>query len=183
MNYSSERIADLLVHIVRRSVQRSASELTSAQWSALRFFAHANQFSRQPSAFASYHGTTRGTASQTVKSLVKLGYLERSRGLSDRRSAVFDVTPPGMEALNTDPLKTLVQTIDDLPQEQRESLCASLLTFNKGSQEVGAKTHFGTCLNCKHFRQSSLNSGFCNHSAAALDVYEIDKLCCKFSSI
>lgn len=181
MTFSSERIADLLVHLARRSVQCSASELTSAQWAALRFFAHANRFSRQPSAFASYHGTTRGTASQTVKSLVNLGYLERSRGVDDRRSAVFDVTQAGMEALNADPLNMLVKTLDELPQDKRETLGEALLTLNEESQE--AETGFGSCSNCRHFKQCGLNSGFCNQSAVALDVEEIDKLCWRFSSI
>ena len=181
MTFSSERIADLLVHLARRSVQCSASELTSAQWAALRFFAHANRFSRQPSAFASYHGTTRGTASQTVKSLVNLGYLERSRGVDDRRSAVFDVTQSGVEALNADPLNMLVKTLEELPQDKRETLGEALLTLNEESQE--AETGFGSCSNCRHFKQCGLNSGFCNQSAVALDVEEIDKLCWRFSSI
>lgn len=183
MAHSSEHIADLLVHLARRSVQSSASELTSAQWAALRFFAHANRFSRQPSVFASYHGTTRGTASQTVKSLVKLGYLERSPGLSDRRSAVFDVTQAGMDALKGDPLKALVQALEDLPRDKHEALCDALLTLNKSSGEVTEETRFGTCSNCRHFRQSSAGSGHCNQSSAALDVYETGKLCCRFSSL
>jgi len=186
MSHSSERLADLLVHVARRSVQSSASELTSAQWAALRFFAHANRFSRQPSVFATYHGTTRGTASQTVKSLVKLGYLERSRGLSDRRSAVFDVTPAGMEALDNDPLKDLVKTLDDLPKDKREALCDALLTLNKSTEESEKgreETHFGTCSNCKFFQQGGQQGGgYCTQSSAALDLCDIDKLCCRFSS-
>ncbi len=34
--------------------------LNPAQWSALRYFQRANRFSRTVSAFAQYHGTTRG---------------------------------------------------------------------------------------------------------------------------
>lgn len=186
MPHSPERIADLLVHLARRSVQSSASELTSAQWAALRFFAHANRFSRQPSVFASYHGTTRGTASQTVKSLVKLGYLERSRGLSDRRSAVFDVTQIGMKALEADPLKALVQSLDELPTDKRAAICEALLMLNKSTEESvesEEETHFGTCSNCKYFQQNGQSAGYCTQSSAALDLYEIDKLCCRFSSV
>lgn len=186
MPHSPERIADLLVHLARRSVQCSASELTSAQWAALRFFAHANRFSRQPSVFASYHGTTRGTASQTVKSLVKLGYLERSRGLSDRRSAVFDVTQTGMRALEADPLRALVQSLDELPADKRAALCEALLMLNKSTEESvesDEETHFGTCSNCKYFQRNGQGAGYCTQSSAALDLYEIDKLCCRFSSV
>lgn len=186
MSDSPERIADLLVHLARRSVQSSASGLTSAQWAALRFLAHANRFSRQPSAFANYHGTTRGTASQTVKSLVKMGYLERSRGLSDRRSAVFDVTQAGMKALDDDPIQALIVKLDGLPQDKREALFDTLLTLNKSTEKFEheeEETCFGTCSNCKHFRQNGLSSGYCNQSSVALEINETDKLCCQFSSV
>ena len=66
----TEEIAELLVHIGRSARgEDSDSDLTAAQWTALRFFARANRVSRTPSAFASFQATTRGTASQTLKSL------------------------------------------------------------------------------------------------------------------
>jgi DNA-binding MarR family transcriptional regulator len=51
--------------------------LNPAQWSALRYIERANRFSRTVSAFARYHGTTRGTASQTIRALVQKGFLRR----------------------------------------------------------------------------------------------------------
>jgi DNA-binding MarR family transcriptional regulator len=180
MANSSEQIADLLIHLGRRSVQCSASQLTSAQWAALRFFDHANSFSRQPSVFASYHGTTRGTASQTVKSLVKLGYLERSTGPDDRRSAVFDVTRAGRDALKSDPLKSLVHILDDLPRDKREALYDALLIINKGYGDAGEEPLFGTCSNCQHFSGKRSGAGYCSQSSVPLQVFETDKLCCRF---
>jgi DNA-binding MarR family transcriptional regulator len=50
-------------------------ELSPAQWMALRYFARANSFSRNPSAFAEFQATTRGTASQAIKALEASGYL------------------------------------------------------------------------------------------------------------
>src|SRR5258708_18509270 len=75
--------AELLVQ-VGRLVQAEGydGELSPAQWMALRFFARANQFSRNPSAFAEFQATTRGTATQTIKLLEAGGDLVRepSRG-------------------------------------------------------------------------------------------------------
>jgi DNA-binding MarR family transcriptional regulator len=65
--------------------------LTPAQWAVLRYFARANRFSRTPSAFAAFHGTIRGTASQTIKSLETRGYLRRTRSEADGRSARLDL--------------------------------------------------------------------------------------------
>ncbi|MFB6261826.1 MAG: MarR family transcriptional regulator, partial [Thiohalorhabdaceae bacterium] len=63
----------------------ASSGLTPAQWSALRFFASANRFSRTVSAFAAYNVTSRGTASQTIKALERHGYLRRETVTADKR--------------------------------------------------------------------------------------------------
>jgi DNA-binding MarR family transcriptional regulator len=55
--------------------------LNPAQWAALRYFARANQVSRAVCASALFHGTDRGTASQTVKALVEKGTCGSDRGM------------------------------------------------------------------------------------------------------
>jgi hypothetical protein len=63
---SARETAELLVQVGRR-VQAEGYDggLSPAQWMALRFFARANQFSRNPSAFAGFQATTRGTAPES----------------------------------------------------------------------------------------------------------------------
>ena len=60
---SASHVAEQIVHLARL-VHGGASDqcLTPAQWTALRYFARANRFSRTPSAFSEFHATTRGTA-------------------------------------------------------------------------------------------------------------------------
>lgn len=70
-----------------------AGGLTWAQWTALRYLARANSLSCTPSLFAAFHGTTRGTASQTIKSLIAGGYVVRTRSTADGRSARLDLAP------------------------------------------------------------------------------------------
>src|ERR1017187_6089329 len=84
---SARETAELLVQ-VGRLVQAESYDggLNPAQWMALRFFGRANQFSRSPSAFAEFRATTRGTATQTIKSLEAGGYLVRQPSKADRRS-------------------------------------------------------------------------------------------------
>ena len=72
------RIAELLVHVGRAARSEAHNEnprssLTAAQWTCLRFFARANGSTRTPSGFASFQATTRGTASQIVKTLERRG--------------------------------------------------------------------------------------------------------------
>src|SRR5262249_11418773 len=65
---SERAIAESIVHLGHIAQGDGfVAGRTPAQWTALRYFARANRFSRTPSAFAEFHGTTRGTASQTTK--------------------------------------------------------------------------------------------------------------------
>jgi len=98
----------------------------AAQWAVLRYFAQANRFSRTPSAFASFHGTTRGTASQTIKSIETLGYLTRMRSEEDRRSVRFVLTDKARGILANDPFESLVRAADSLPPSVHGHLANAL---------------------------------------------------------
>src|ERR1035437_3074810 len=101
---SARETAELLVQ-VGRLVQAEGydGELSPAQWMALRFFARANPFSRNPSAFAEFQATTRGTATQTIKSLEAGGYLVRQPSTADGRSVSLRTTSKGKKAVGRDP--------------------------------------------------------------------------------
>jgi DNA-binding MarR family transcriptional regulator len=100
-----EMIAELLVHLGRLArCETGGARLTPAQWACLRFFARANDSTRTPSGFAGFQATTRGTASQIIKSLEGQGLLVRCRSEHDRRSVRFDLTDSGAAMLDQDPL-------------------------------------------------------------------------------
>ena len=106
MKMNSRSIAELVFHLGRiASGEGLAENVTPAQWSALRYFALANRFSRTPSAFAAFHATTRGTASQTIKSLEAQGYLSRTRSEDDKRSVQLVLTDKGLGILADDPFE------------------------------------------------------------------------------
>src|SRR6202158_3376048 len=107
---SARETAELLL-LVGRLVQTEGydGELSPAQWMALRYFARANQYSRNPSAFAEFQATTRGTATQTIKSLEAGGYLVRQRSKADGRSVSLRLTSKGKKALGRDPFEVLVR--------------------------------------------------------------------------
>src|SRR6056297_2870418 len=105
--HTPDRIAELLVHVGRAAQSEDArTDLTAAQWTCLRFFARANGSSRTPSAFASFQATTRGTASQIIKSLERRGLVVRRRSERDRRSVRFDLTEQGRAMLDADQLRS-----------------------------------------------------------------------------
>ncbi|MDG1431396.1 MAG: MarR family winged helix-turn-helix transcriptional regulator [Paracoccaceae bacterium] len=59
------------------------------------YLGQANRFSRSPSHVAEYLGTTRGTVSQSFKSLVQKGYVTEHRSKFDKRIISFELTASG----------------------------------------------------------------------------------------
>src|SRR5271157_3661868 len=117
----SERETAELLLLAGRLVQAKGyhGELSPAQWMALRFLARANQFSRNPSAFAEFQATTRGTASQAIRALEAGGYLFRQRSEADGRSVALRLTDKGKEAIARDPFEALVRAVGALDPEER----------------------------------------------------------------
>jgi DNA-binding MarR family transcriptional regulator len=146
---SGRETAELLV-LVGRLVQAEGyhGELSPAQWMALRFFARANQFSRNPSAFAEYQATTRGTASQAIKALEAGGHLVRQRSEADGRSVTLRLTDKGKEAIARDPFEALVRAVDSLDPEEQTAVHHALRHVLTTVAASGADRHFGVCRDC-----------------------------------
>jgi DNA-binding MarR family transcriptional regulator len=144
--------AELLVQ-VGRLVQAEGydGELNPAQWMALRFFARANQFSRNPSAFAEFQATTRGTATQTIKSLEAGGYLVRQPSKVDRRSISLRLTSKGKKALAHDPFEVLVRAVDSLDPKERIAMRRSLHQVLSTLATSSAHRQIGVCQDCTYF--------------------------------
>ena len=144
--------AELLLQ-VGRLVQAEGydGELSPAQWMALRYFSRANQFSRNPSAFAEFQATTRGTASQAIKALEADGYLVRQRSKTDGRSFSLRLTNKGKKALTRDPFEVLVRAVDSLDAKKRTAMRHALHQVLTTVAASGAHQRFGICQDCAHF--------------------------------
>ena len=149
---SARETAELLLQ-VGRLVQAEGydGELSPAQWMALRFFARANPFSRTPSAFAEFQATTRGTATQTIKSLEAGGYLVRQPSEADRRSVSLRLTSKGKKALARDPFEVLVHAVDSLDTTERTAMRRALHQVLSTLAASGAHRRIGACQDCTHF--------------------------------
>jgi DNA-binding MarR family transcriptional regulator len=186
LKMDSRAIAELVLHLGRiASAEALVEGLTPVQWAGLRYFARANRFSRTPSAFAAFHGTTRGTASQTIKNLEAQGYLARMRSETDRRSVHLVLTEKARAILENDLFETLVRAVDTLPLGGRGQFASALQrVLGQVALERGLPT-FGNCASCKHLegddcsreRQQSYACGF---SSEPLRLEELDGICINF---
>ena len=184
----SRVIAELILHLGRVASGDSAvGGLTPGQWAGLRYFARANRFSRTPSAYAAFHGTTRGTVSQTIKGLVEQDYLKQTRSQADGRSVRLDITDKARAIVADDPIEALVRAADALPSGVRGSFAIVLQRMlGRVTSEMG-KPLFGTCEACAYFEgdgfcqkgQTSYKCGFLNEP---LVEEELGELCINFAS-
>src|SRR5499427_7162762 len=117
---------------------------------ALRYFARANPFSRNPSAFAAFQATTRGTASQAIKALEAGGYLVRQRSPADGRSVALRLTNKGNKAIAHDPFEVLVRAVGSLEAEVQTAMHDALHRVLTTVAASGAHRHFGVCQDCTY---------------------------------
>jgi len=183
---NSRAIAELVLHLGRIASGEGLVEgLTAAQWAALRYFAQANRFSRTPSAFAAFHGTTRGTVSQTIKSLEMQGYLARMRSEVDRRSVRLVLTDKARAILANDVFESLVRAADALPPGVQGQFANALQRMlGQVAQERG-KPPFGTCTSCQHLESDGCSREgqtpyACGFTSEPLLVEELDGVCINF---
>lgn len=172
-------LADLIVHLARLGLSTTASPLTAAQWTALRYFARANRLSRTPSAFSGFHATTRGTASQTVKSLVEMGLLARQDNETDRRSTLLDVTEAGHAMLRRDPVDDLRKALTRLSPQEQSTLAASLAKVGIALAQLRDAPIFGTCVDCQHC-QIAGDGHFCHQAQGFLNSGDMAAICANF---
>jgi len=178
---SAEQLAEMLVHIGRTARgEEVGANLTASQWVALRFFARANRASRTPSAFASFQATTRGTASQTIKTLEGKGLLQRQRSDSDGRSVQFELTPSGCDLLEHDPLRHLINALWGLRDDERATLQRVLPALAADLAAQRGCRAFGTCGDCGHYEDRPCG-GYCACAALDLTPEDIGQLCASYA--
>lgn len=183
---NAQTVAEMIVRL-GRSTHDYAAGMSPAQWAVLRYLSHANRFSRTVSAFAEFHATTRGTVSQTVKSLVKQGLVVKTRSGKDGRSARLDLTETGRELLSEDPCLPLIAAVEELPSGIRRQTAQGLRRI-LGRLEVreGVRA-FGACTDCAHLENIGASDCNTNEFACALkgevlDFEEISRICVDYQT-
>lgn len=180
--------AELIEYLARFALCGGHScGLTSAQWTAMRYFSRATRTSRTVTAFADYHVTTRGTASQTVKGLVEKGLLQRTRLQTDKRIVQIDLTPEGRCLCETKPLEKMVQVIAELPEDQQSNLTMILESLIDSIAADRQQRRFGLCSTCEHIRVSTNLEDketlyFCSFTTEPLLFSDLNSICMDYKA-
>ena len=150
----AERVAlllDRLTQLVREL--QFCDGLNPAQWEALRYVAHANRYSRTPTALAKFLGLTKGTVSQTIIVLENKGYLRRDPSSRDGRQLFLTMTDTGLALMTRDPIASLREAAEQLIGEGESeavggSLVKALSRLLHDLQLRHALKEFGVCREC-----------------------------------
>lgn len=176
-------VADLVNRLGRAAhALQFAAGLNPAQWDALRYLARANTYSRTPSALAEFLGTTKGTASQTVRALEAKGYVRRGSDARDRRIVALDLTDAGRDLLAKDPIRQLEQAASALSAEAGDAIVTGLSRLMAQLQHDCGARPFGICARCGHFRPEGRGEGRCGLTADLQPASETDLLCVNFEA-
>lgn len=151
-----------------------ADDLNPAQIAALDYLSRANRFSRAPSHVAAYLGTTRGTMSQTLKSLERKGYLRDRRSETDRRSITCELTEAGIAIAARK--GALPDAIETLPASQRDSLRDGLEAVLSARLVANGGRSFGVCRTCAHHSQDA-EGAYCALLSLRLEPHEAEQIC------
>lgn len=130
---SPQAIAETVMHIGHLADSLGYTHgLKPSQWTALRYFAGAPSNQRTVSAFADFHATTRGAASQMVEVLVNKDLLVRVPVPEDRRVMQLHPTEKARELLRFDPLQEFANVIAALPTADQARLGETLSDLLRG---------------------------------------------------
>jgi len=123
---SARALAARLEQLARVLANRAlARGLNSAQWTALRYLATADERARHVGAFAEFHLTTASSASQTLSALVRKGLVAKRPG-GDARRRTLSLTDAGRQMLAHDPLSEILARLDNLSDQQFNALADAL---------------------------------------------------------
>jgi len=170
-----DHIRELINRLARLDAGDSwGVDLNPSQRTVLDFLSRANRFSRSPSQVAEYMGTTRGTISQTLKSLGKKGYISESRSETDKRAISYELTAKGRAATRMP--GSLELELADLAPDRRDRLATALSELLAGYVAKNRSKPFGICQTCRHFSPRA-KGGFCALLSERLSERDATKIC------
>jgi DNA-binding MarR family transcriptional regulator len=166
-----ERIAS----VFRSSLREVASDhgLKLVQLEALVYLASANRYSDTAGALAEYLGLTKGTVSQTLKTLEARGLVIKRTDEEDARVVRRELTAEADDIVRQAYPAPLLDGLDEgLTEEMRLALERLLRSL----QHVNEMRTFGECQTCRFF-QPRARGGRCGLTEEALSTVDMRRLC------
>jgi DNA-binding MarR family transcriptional regulator len=153
--------------------------LLPVHWEVLRYLQRANRFSRNSAALTAFLGLTKGTVSQTIKTLEANGLVRKQVDAGDRRRIRLALSAKGVKFLRKDPLLEMVGAIEQLPTVARGNLAEALELLLRNRLEAQRRQPFGQCLDCCYFASEHPEGGphYCDLLKEKLNNVDARAIC------
>ena len=174
-----DRIERLAV-ILRAELRALASvhDLKLVQLEALRYLAEANRFSDTPAGVAEGLGLTRGTVSQTLRTLEKKGLITKIPDERDGRVVHCRLSATGQTLVDQSwPSGLLSSAIGTWPREKVAETFQKVDVLLRAVQEGNGMRTFGVCHTCRNFETEGDKSFRCSLFEESLTPVEMMLRC------
>jgi len=130
---------------------------------------------------------TKGTVSQTLKSLERKGLIEKKNRAGDGRSVALTLTVAGSKTLAWDPWQRLEVYVKAIAPECRRGFVAALHAILAQEIERNQLKTFGNCHRCRHFRlngsqNESSRPHYCDLFRSSLSAADTERICADYEA-
>jgi DNA-binding MarR family transcriptional regulator len=177
-----ERITRLLQNDSRSL--GSYLDIQPIQLEALHYLTSCNKYSNTLQGVTEYFGLTKGTISQTIKTLEKKGLLQKKIDKQDKRVVHLTVSSPGKKLLQkTLPSPVIEKSFAALSNQKQAQLMENLQTLLREMQKANAMKTFGVCHTCKFNKKLDGGSFLCELTKEKLTKEETTLICREHMSL
>lgn len=171
-----ERISRLLQSEAR--LVGASHNLHPIQLSALHFLKRANRYSNTPQGVTEYFGLTKGTVSQTLKTLESKGFIKKNPDKKDGRMVHLDVTRAGDKLLDkTIPSPAMKNAWQGLQGKKQKQLVEELKRLLLAMQKVNGMKAYGVCGTCCYNKKIDEKTFFCELTQENLSLKDTELIC------
>ena len=165
-----ERLTSLYKNQMRQAANEEGVQLVHIE--ALQYLSICNQYSNTAQALSEYLGQTKGSISQSIKLMEKIGYIERKSCEKDKRVIKLYLTKNGTLCL-----KRVSKKLDSFPDGS--STASKLQSILKEWQKYSSQQSFGQCSSCSYNAKLNNNKFQCGLTQEPLNSKNIKKICRK----
>lgn len=181
MNNEDAVHAAALIERIGRLIgsESHAAGLQPVHWEVLRYLSKANRFSQTAAALTAFLGLTKGTVSQTLKTLEAKGLIRKRVDTRDRRSNHLMLSAKGQRVLQRDPMAAITSAIETLPADTAAAMTQGLESTLSTLLATQGRRPFGQCQSCDYFAATHPEGTphFCQLLAEPLTADDGDKIC------
>lgn len=171
-----ERISNLIGSETR--ITGADNDLQPIQLHVLYYLSRCNRYSNTPQAVTDYFGLTKGTVSQTIKTLATKGLIHKTPDKTDGRRVHLSLSRAGKKVLEKSmPARTLARVWEHMEEGEQEQLIAAVNLLLQKMQQANGMNAFGVCHTCRFNTDTGDGRYFCELTREVLQPTDITLIC------